>query len=127
MVLVIAFVVLICFQVWNDVFMSRADLPRGYGGWQVGQKVFQVCCTSGVSRRHFCIFLFWLLSAHPIPCLFVTKTALQAIDATPQEKSNSKITPLNMIMIMNIILVITMIMKENSNVVLPPWQPSRWG
>jgi len=35
------------FHVWNDVFMSRADLPRGYGGWQ-------------------------------------------AIDATPQEKSNRK-------------------------------------
>jgi len=35
------------FHVWNDVFMARTDLPRGYGGWQ-------------------------------------------AIDATPQEKSNRK-------------------------------------
>ena len=82
------------------------------------------------------IFMHFLcfLKAYLIPCLFVTKTALQAIDATPQEKSNSKITPLNMIMrmimrmiIMTIILVITIMMKENSNVVLPPWQPSRWG
>ena len=23
-------------KVWNDVFMARTDLPRGYGGWQVG-------------------------------------------------------------------------------------------
>ena len=22
------------FHVWNDVWMSRPDLPRGYGGWQ---------------------------------------------------------------------------------------------
>ncbi|BES89269.1 Transglutaminase family [Nesidiocoris tenuis] len=23
------------FHVWNDVWMSRPDLPRGYGGWQI--------------------------------------------------------------------------------------------
>jgi transglutaminase 1 len=23
------------FHVWNDVWMSRPDLPKGYGGWQV--------------------------------------------------------------------------------------------
>ena len=22
------------FHVWNDVWMARPDLPRGYGGWQ---------------------------------------------------------------------------------------------
>ena len=22
------------FHVWNEVFMARPDLPRGYGGWQ---------------------------------------------------------------------------------------------
>ena len=22
------------FHVWNDVWMSRPDLPKGYGGWQ---------------------------------------------------------------------------------------------
>lgn len=23
------------FHVWNDVWMTRPDLPRGYGGWQI--------------------------------------------------------------------------------------------
>lgn len=23
------------FHVWNDVWMSRPDLPNGYGGWQI--------------------------------------------------------------------------------------------
>ena len=22
------------FHVWNEVFMARKDLPKGYGGWQ---------------------------------------------------------------------------------------------
>ena len=22
------------FHVWNEVFMARPDLPKGYGGWQ---------------------------------------------------------------------------------------------
>ena len=22
------------FHVWNDVWMARPDLPKGYGGWQ---------------------------------------------------------------------------------------------
>jgi hypothetical protein len=22
------------FHVWNDIWMARPDLPKGYGGWQ---------------------------------------------------------------------------------------------
>lgn len=29
-----AFISVRNFHVWNDVWMDRQDLPKGYGGWQ---------------------------------------------------------------------------------------------
>ena len=60
---------------WNDVFMARTDLPRGYGGWQV--------LKNKRGKR----------TADDIPDFYLIRFNhfLQAIDATPQEKSNSKI------------------------------------
>ena len=53
------------FHVWNDVWMARPDLPRGYGGWQAidatpqeasdGNKAKIDLITLHLSSSKFCI------------------------------------------------------------------------
>ena len=41
------------FHVWNDVWMSRPDLPKGYGGWQAIDSTPQELsqCKDALCRR----------------------------------------------------------------------------
>ena len=41
------------FHVWNDVWMSRPDLPRGYGGWQAIDATPQEA-SDGTKKLNFC-------------------------------------------------------------------------
>ena len=40
------------FHVWNDVWMARPDLPKGYGGWQCIDSTPQEASDGGYTQSN---------------------------------------------------------------------------